>query len=346
MLLMHIGKVRRILIVKLSAIGDVVCGLPILCALRQRFPHAHISWLVEKAGGKLLAGHRALDELIVLPRGWLKYARLVWSLHTGLRRSRVDVVIDVQGLARSAIAGLISSARVRIGFASPEAREGSAWTYTHAVAPTAAHVVDRNLELLTPLGIHAAPAQFELPESATDKAWAVRLIRERRLEGGFAIINPGAGWGSKRWEMPRFAEVAYSLGATFRLPSLVIWAGVEEKAWAEQIAAASGGYASPAPPTSLTELASLCRRATLFLSSDTGPLHIAAAVGLPCVGLFGASSGSRNGPYGDKHIVLQKVELTGPSRMRRGADNEALRKITSEEVVAACGCLLNRRLAA
>src|SRR5580698_93646 len=135
----------RILIVRLSAIGDVLHGLPVLCALRDALPHAHLAWVVEGRTADLLAGHPALDELIVVPRRWLKSPRAVLDLWRRLH-GRFDVSIDIQGLTKSAVAAWLSGAPVRIGLAAPAGRELSPWLNNHRVAPTATHVVDRNLE--------------------------------------------------------------------------------------------------------------------------------------------------------------------------------------------------------
>ena len=145
----------RILLVRLSAIGDVIHGLPVLCALRERFPEAHLSWVVERTAATLLKDHPALDELIVLPRGWLKSPGEVWRLRERLRGLRPDVTIDLQGLTKSAIAARLSGCRRRIGFGDEKGRELSPWLNTELVDAPAAHVIDANLQLLAPLGIHA-----------------------------------------------------------------------------------------------------------------------------------------------------------------------------------------------
>jgi ADP-heptose:LPS heptosyltransferase len=217
--------------------------------------------------------------------------------------------------------------------------------YTEQVAARAPHVVDRYLELLAPLGVDRPEAQFELPRFVEAEAAVDRWLPELALGGPFATINPGAGWPSKVWPAERYAEVARHLGAARGLPSLVVWAGDTERQWAEQIVAGSAGYARLAPRTSLRELAVVCRRACLFVGSDTGPLHLAAAVGTPCVGLFGPMPGERNGPYGRQHLIVQKVCLQGSSRARRTANNDSMLAIAVEDVCTACDTLLARRIA-
>jgi lipopolysaccharide heptosyltransferase I len=332
----------RILIVRTSAIGDVLHGLPVLCALRNRWPQAHLSWVVETRAAELLRGHAALDELVVVPRGWLRSPQAVFALRRQLRRLSPEVALDLQGLTKSAVAARLSGASRRIGFSAPDARELSRWFYTEQVRSQATHVVDRCLELLRPLGIDRPAVRFDLPTNQAAVGAARRWQEQLRLGRRFATLNPGAGWPSKLWPAERYAAVAQHVGQVWGLRSLVVWAGQVERTWAETIVAGSGGHAVPAPPTSLTELAALCRLAALFVGSDTGPLHLAAAVGTPCVGLFGPMPAERNGPYGPNHIVLQRVCLQGSSRARRRANNDSMRAIEVADVCRACDAILAR----
>jgi lipopolysaccharide heptosyltransferase I len=334
----------NILIVRLSAVGDVVHGLPVLCAIRDFIPRARLTWLVEERAAGVLRGHTALDRLITVPGGWLRNPAAIWRLRRELRRVRPEIAIDLQGLTKSAAAAWLSRAGVRIGFDRPEGRELSRMLNTRRVTTSATHVVDRYLQLLEPLGIRRPPVRFDLPRHSEDEATIGRFIRDRGLASGFAVINPGAGWPSKRWPVERFAAVAKHLGQQRYLPTVVTWAGAEEWAMADRIITTSAGTAHIAPQTSLGELAELARRAKLFISADTGPLHIAAAVGTTCIGLFGPMPGERNGPYGAQHITLQNARLEGSSRSRRNASDATMRTISIEEVCAACDQILDRAL--
>jgi lipopolysaccharide heptosyltransferase I len=329
-------KSPRILIVRLSAIGDAIQTMPVACALRERFPAAFLAWAVESRAAALLRGHEALDELIELSRGWLKSPRGVWRLHRRLRDLQFDTAIDVQSLTKSAILTWLSAAKRRIGFGNPGGRELSKWFNNQLVDPKAVHVVDCYLELLRPLGIQSPAVRFQVPEHEADRAEAERIIGQLGLAAGFAIVNPGAGWPSKLWPTDRYAAVARHLGDAWHLPTLVVWAGPGERAMAEQIANAAGATVHTAPPTTLPQLAAICRRATLFIGSDTGPLHLAAAVGTPCVGLYGPWPASRHGPYGPQHIALQKMFFEGSARGRRTAPAIYMESITTEMVCEAC----------
>ena len=333
----------RILIVRLSAIGDVIHGIPVACALREHFPQSHIAWMVEGRSADLLRGHKAIDEIINVPRGWLKSPAFVWRLRGQLRRERYDVAIDMQGLTKSALVAWMSGAKRRIGFSGWEGRELSARLNNELVAATTRHVVDINLELLRPLGITSPTVRFDLPETSADRAMAERLVAESPLRGGFAVINPGAGWPSKWWPRDRFAAVARYLGEREATPSLIVWAGPQEREWAEEIVSLSQGHARLAPATTLTELAAICRRARLFIASDTGPLHVAVAVGTPCVGLYGPVPAERNGPYGPQHASIQKMCLPTRSRERRTAGPESMEAIGVDDVCQACRRVLGQR---
>jgi heptosyltransferase-1 len=333
----------RILIVRLSAIGDCIHTMPALCALREHLPGAFLGWVVEGRSGDLLREHTALDELIIVPRGWLKSPRLVWQLRRRLRQLRFDVAIDAQGLTKSAVAAWLSGAPRRIGMAGFDGRELSPWLATEHVEPRATHIVDRNLELLRPLGITTPNVDFGLPRPPAEEARADEIVAAADVSANFVIVNPGAGWSSKLWPPERFAAVARYLGHDRGLTSLVVWAGPQEKAMADRIVVASEGYARMAPATSLTELAALLRRARLFVGSDTGPLHLATAVATPCVALFGPMPAERNGPYGAGHVAVQKMCLAGSSRSRRTAGPESMLAITVEDVAGACDKVLGRR---
>ena len=332
----------RILIVKLSAIGDVIHATPVLCALRERFPKAYLAWAVEKAGGTLLEGHRALDELIVLPRGWLKSPKRVWQLRRRLHGLRFDVAIDVHSLTKSAILARLSGAPRRIGFGNRWGRELSPWLNNQRVDTNGPHMIEHNVGLLQPLGIERPRIRFELPPYEAEQATIDQYVAETDVAQGFCLINTGAGWPSKLWPSHRYAAVARHLLQAWAMPSVVAWAGDEERAMAERIVAASDGAARLAPPTTLRELACLARRATFFIGSDTGPLHLAVAVGTPCVGLHGPWPAERHGPYGPDHIALQKMFFEGATRMRRRLPPEFMEAIVVEDVVEACDRILGR----
>jgi ADP-heptose:LPS heptosyltransferase len=288
----------------------------------------------------LLEGHEALDQLIALPRGWLKSPGGVWRLRRLLRRLRFDVAIEAQGLTKAAILAWLSGAPRRIGFGRPWGRELSRWFNTETVDTPGPHIVQRNLQLLGPLGILSPEARFSVPEHPQDRQAAAEIIARAGLERGFAVMNTGAGWPSKLWPADRFAAVAAHLGIDWNLPTLVLWAGEEEREIGQRLVAGAQRHAQLAPPTTLTQVAALARQAKLFISSDTGPLHLAAAVGTRCVGLFGPWPRDVHGPYGPGNIALQKAQFAGSTRQRRTAPPQLMEAITVADVCQACDRIL------
>jgi ADP-heptose:LPS heptosyltransferase len=290
----------------------------------------------------LLHNYPGLDRLIVVDRNYLKSWRELAAVRRQLRGLACDICLDPQSLTKSSVLGWLSGAKRRIGFAGPQGRELSLWLNNERVVPRRTHIVDRQMELLRPLiGDRRLEPRFELPCEHHDTI--DHFLREARLEPSFAVLNPGAGWDSKLWPPDRFAQVAQYLGARHRLPSAVVWAGDRERAWAEQIVAQSAGNARLAPSTSLPELASLFRRSRLCVAGDTGPLHLAAAVGTPCVGLYGTTRPVDSGPYGPQHESVQAYFHRGTARQRRRAANEAMQAIAVAQVTKACDRILSQR---
>lgn len=337
---------RSIVVVKLSAIGDVLHGIPVAVALKRSFPSTRIGWAVEGRAADVLAGHPAVDHLFRLPRGWLKSPSAVLTLRRQLRAFAPDVAIDLQGLLKSGVATWLSSARMRIGFARPAAREGSWLASTNTVKPVATHVVDRNCDLLVPLGVRESRPAFDMPRWPISRERMLQWLSGQRLPEPPVLINPGAGWASKRWPAERFAAVARCLHRRHGIRPLVVWGGGEERGVAERIAADSCGEAIVTPQTTLQDLGELFRLARLVISGDTGPLHLAAAVGTPCVGLFGPVPAARNGPYGSQHLCVEPPEALRPTWEDRKTDTAAMAGIGVERVVAAVEQLLARTKAA
>jgi len=337
---------RSIVVIKLSAIGDVLHGVPVAVALKRAFPSARIGWAVEGRAADVLAGHQAIDHLFRLPRGWLKSPSAVIALRRQLRAFEPDVAIDLQGLLKSGIASWLTGARMRIGFARPVARERSWLFTTNRVKPAATHVVDRNCDLLVPLGIRESRPTFEMPTWPVSRERVRRWLADLRLPEPPIVINPGAGWASKRWPIDRFAALARAIGRRLDRRVLVVWGGAAEQEAAERIAADAYGAAITAPETSLQDLGELFRVSRMLISADTGPLHLAAAVGTPCIGLFGPVSGSRNGPYGRRHVSVEPPVGLRPAWGDRKTDTLAMGGIEVDAVLAATKTLLSRAQAA
>ena len=333
----------RFLITRLSAIGDCVLTMPLACALRDAYPHAWIGWVAERAGASLLQGHPAIDHLVIAPKGVLKSPKRLWNLRKELQALRPDVTLDPQGLLKSSVLAWLSGAKQRIGFRPPLGRERSHWFNNSLITCTERHVVHRYRQLLTALDVEPTPVRFDVPAPLQNqRSIAAWLYSQNLADRPLALINPGAGWDSKIWPAERFAAVARFLEAEQDLRTVVVWAGELERVWAKQIVREANGAASLAPNTSLPDLAALARRATLFVGSDTGPLHLAAAVGTPCVGIYGPTDPAECGPFGVHHKSVQSFLQTGSSRERREAENIAMKAVEVEQVTAACQEVLRR----
>ncbi|MFO0821455.1 MAG: glycosyltransferase family 9 protein [Pirellulales bacterium] len=333
---MALSPEPHVLIVRLSAIGDCILTMPMATAIKRRYPGARITWVVEKNAASLLQNHKSIDQLIELPRGWLKSPSTLLKLKRTLRQSKFDVAFDPQSLTKSALVAWLSGASRRIGLARPIGRE-LAPTLNHVrIEPTFEHVVDRQLEMLSAIGVRLPEVQFDVPESLAAKHWVTTWLDQSPLAAGFVVMNPGATWDSRLWPTARFGQLAARIAEATGLRSLVTWGGARERGLAQEIVDHSLGQASMAPETSLPELASVLRRAQLYIGSDTGPMHLAAAVGTSCVGLFGTTRPEVSGPYGIGHRAVQAYYQAGTSRERRSAPNTAMLAITIDMALEAC----------
>jgi heptosyltransferase-1 len=354
-------NVKRILIVRLSAMGDVIHTLPAAQIIRDAFPHAHIGWLIEERWAELLCaagfprrGERSplrplVDEVhTVNLKSWrksifsfstLQSIATVWN---DVRSTRYDVAVDLQGALRSAALAHWSGAPVVYGAAEPRESPACVW-YTRKVVASGRHVIEQNVSLAEAI-VHHVQHPVKVPAARLPVDAATESRMEHRLAGfgitKFAMLNPGAGWGAKRWPPERYGEVARGL-ADFGLPSILNYGPGEE----ELVRAAEAASGNTARPMScgLTELIALTRRARLFVGGDTGPLHLAAALGVPVVAIYGPTDPARNGPYGTRSIVLRNAESV-TSHTRRTEADEGLLAIRSEAVVAAARKLLSESL--
>ncbi|MGI9447853.1 MAG: glycosyltransferase family 9 protein [Pirellulales bacterium] len=334
----------RFLISRMSAIGDTVLTLPVACALRARFPEAFIGWAVEEKSSAMVVGHPCVDQVFTLPRGWFLSLKKCKSLRDELRAHRFTVSIDCQGNTKSSLACWLSGARHRIGCRGQYGTELSTYLNNILVTPERPHLTDRCVELLAPIGLTNPEIDWQLPGNEGVEHAAAKLLADLPLQGQFAIINPGATWESKLWEMDRFAAVARYLGERRGLKSLVVWGSNRELDFANQIVSAADGHAVLAPRTSLQELVAVLRQGTIFISSDTGPLHMSVAVGTPSIGLYGATRPADCGPYGSPHAGIQVRYESGSRNERRKADNSAMREISVERVCCECDHVLDASL--
>ena len=302
----------NVLIVRLGALGDVIHAVPAAAALRRAFPGAGIDWLVDAKHRDIVDLVTAIDRAIPLERptlsGWTQVLR-------SLRQTSYDVAIDLQGLMKSAVLARASGAARVVGFSIWHLREKTARPfYSEAHDAEGGHVIRKNLRLLRALGVEDDEIRFplaDLPSQALDD-----LRRRIPPDRPFALINAGAAWPNKRWPPGRFGELATFLKEACGMTPVVLW-GPGEEGLADAVIAASSNAAVAAPPTRVADVVALARAAALVVSGDTGPLHIATAVGTPTVSLFGPTDPERNGPYAPDDITVSKYETCGCHYDRR-----------------------------
>ncbi len=318
------GRLRdRLLVVRLSAMGDIIHGMPAIAALRRAKPNLQIGWLVEERWAELLCARdserlaarserKPLADWVHVARfsSWRKslFSRETWreirSRRREVRARRYEIALDLQGAIRSALAARATGATIRIGSSQP--REGPArMFYTHAIDMQGAHVIEQALSLASELA--GQPLEYVQPPFPVDpvaEGWADHLFE---MLGGkpMTILNPGAGWGAKCWPPESFGAVARALAD--RGMAVLVNHGPGEEALAGAVRNSSGGVAVPLK-CSVGELIALTRRARLFIGGDTGPMHLAAALRVPVVALFGPTRPERNGPFGTPNVVLRSPE--------------------------------------
>ena len=335
------------LIVKLGALGDIVHAIPVAAALRRAYPAARIDWLVSAKHREILDLVPVIDRRLAIgDRGAAGDGAGILAAIRELRRGQYDVALDLQGLVKSAVFARSSGAARVIGFASHYLRERLArpfYTEVHNPGgggmyhPDETHVVWTNLGLLAPLGIRVAAPEFPIDHVESDAAREVAA----RTEGRYAVLNPGAAWPTKRWDPSRLAAIAAALRDEHALRSVVIW-GPGEESLAREVVASSAGAATLSPRTSIADLVALARGAALFVSGDTGPAHIAAAVGTPIVGIYGPTRPSRNGPWSPDDVTVSRDGVCQCHHLRRcKLETMCLADIQVDEVHAA----IERRLA-
>jgi heptosyltransferase-1 len=315
---------RRILLVKPSAIGDVVHTLPVVASLHRRYPAIPIDWLVEEEAAPLVRGHPAVAEIVVSGRHrWLhelrnrrKAAGALKEMRGFLRElaaRRYDVVLDLQGLLKSALYVLGARAPMRVGLA--DGREGATWILTHRVPvpPQPVHAVERYLALATAVGAGESVREFQIPVEARDVEVARALLSD--CPRPRVVLHPAARWRTKLWEESRWRSLAEALAADGM--GVILTGGAADGDLAANIAAG----VSPAPRSlvgrlSLKQLAAVLGEVDLTITVDSGPMHIAAAMGTPVLALFGPTDPARTGPLGPG-TVLQRSLPCIPCLQRR-----------------------------
>jgi 3-deoxy-D-manno-octulosonic-acid transferase/heptosyltransferase-1 len=349
------GDPRSILIVKLSAIGDVVHTLPLLEVLRKNFPGATIDWLVEEEAGRIIEGHEAIDRVIVSrrkswQRGLLKRgsaidsAREILRFLRELRSRKYDLVIDMQGLLKSGVLTGLSRGLRKIGFTW--AREGSSLFLSETpfrVDQHGQHAIERYLRTADILGCAEKSWQGRIPVRESDRVQVEALLREHGLTGkALVALNPMARWETKLWEEERFTLLAERLEAELGL-SVVFTGSAGDRPVIERILGRRSGVGlNLAGQVGLKALAHLYSLCSVVVSTDTGPMHIAAAMNRPVVALFGPTAPWRTGPYGQGHRVIRVEMECSPCFRKTCGHGNCMKAITVEEVFRAVEAAVNQ----
>ncbi len=331
---------KRFLVIRLSSIGDIVHALPAVSALGESFPGSEIDWIIERRYAALLAGNPFIHRVVEVDTlGWRRRLFSAVTLEEiaratlDLRHAAYDAVLDFQGLWKSALIARLSRASARVGFAEYWLREaGAAVFYTDRVSPRARkHVIEMNLALAESLGASAGKWRFPLPRDPKDELAVEKSLAEAGVRD-FIIVNPGGGWMAKRWAPENYAELIRRLERE-RTGRILLTGSPEEEDLIREVLDRAAPSASGHFPSTLTQLIALARRAKLFIGGDTGPLHLAAAVGTPIVAIYGPTHPDRNGPFSPADITLTNF---GPiNHTRRGHDPAYLPGISVEAVLEA-----------
>jgi 3-deoxy-D-manno-octulosonic-acid transferase/heptosyltransferase-1 len=333
----------NILIVKLSAIGDVLHTLPSLTELRKLYPEAHITWVVEEAAAELIKNHPALDVVLISRRrSWMKDftsgeirrpLREILSFVRELRQRPYDLVIDFHGLLKSSLIVLISSGKRKLGYDSLQELSG---LFLNEKIPEDMnkHAVDRYLDFPRYLGAKTGRAEFALPVGSAAEAKTRLLLQKYDLEDkNYIAINPVALWETKLWDNEKFARLADLIAGKLNIK--VVFTGSERKAIEKITSQMSARAVNMGSETSLLDLASLYRKALIVITTDSGPMHLAAAVGTSVVALFGPTDPARTGPYGLGHAIIRTPLPCSPCFLKKCSTKKCMQDISPGQVFAA-----------
>lgn len=317
--MMENNNMKKILIVRLSAIGDVIHSLPVAHALRQAHPNSQIDWLVEEQAAPLVKLNPYLDNVIILPRKkWkelikrdvVKGIKSVFSFFKKLRGENYDISLDLQGLFKSAINSFLAKPDLRVGPA--DGRELSSFIYQAKVEIPAqkVHRIKKYLHFASAINAESGQVNYGLKITPVIKSRVSRLFARNKVEADkkIVIINPFTNWESKNWFLERYFKLANKL---MELDYYVIFTGSKsDKKAISDFKTKTKNYSNLAGQTDLQELAEVYNRSDLYIGGDTGPTHLAAAVQTPIISLMGPTDPDTNGPYGKGHTVIQDNSLS------------------------------------
>jgi ADP-heptose:LPS heptosyltransferase len=296
-------EIKKILVIKLRAIGDVLLSTPVLKNLRHNFKDAEIDFLTEPPSREIIEGNPFVDNLIIFDRRDKSFSSFL-----NLRRKKYDLVIDLFCNPRSALMTFTSGARYRVGYAF----KGRSYAYNIKLKPRKEvhHNVEFNLDALRSLGLEIVDKNPYLPIDESAEKFAEKFFDENDLDNKLTVaLIPVGTWETKRWELKKFAELGDIIAKNFNAEILIIWGN--EKEFEEVMTISSFMNAKPIipPRTSLKQLSAILKRCSFAIANDTGPMHISAVVGTPTLGIFGPTNPYAQGPFGEKHLWVRNEEI-------------------------------------
>jgi heptosyltransferase-1 len=351
------NKQKEILIVKMSAIGDVIHTLPALNAIRKQFPDARITWLVEEAAADIVLGHKALDRVIVSKRKqWIKE---LFSLKCGhaiknirnflkeLRNTKYDMIIDFQTLFKSGIMVMLAKGKRKIGFnKGMDHAESSHIFYNERIRPVSMeiHALERGLLLLKSLNIPCKKIEYDLPVTNKEKLNVDNLLRQKDIdpEKPIICINPQATWETKLWDSKKFADLSDRLKKKYHAQIVFTGGKSDQEAVNDIVSMMKLPGINLAGLTTLKTLAALYEKAALIVTTDTGPMHLAAAMGTKVVAIFGSTAPWRTGPYGSNNFIVRSDIYCSPCFKRECSTKECMENINVDDVMKGVKQLMDR----
>jgi lipopolysaccharide heptosyltransferase I len=351
----HNASLTKILVIRLTSLGDVLLATPAVQAIKKNFPSANISWLVEGNVAGLLAHQDFVDHVIEFPRAklerslrngrLLQAARTFSAFFRRLREEEYDAVLDLHGIMKSAVFVKMARTRRRIGFDAIFAKEASWMVYNEKVGggDRRMHKVERGRLGASFLGAEAFPKP-NLRTSAEADRYVDDYLKRSGIASPLFVVNPFCSRGSefKRWELAKYGELIGRLGKETGATTMIVWGPGEEKE-ARRLREMGGDHAVLSCPTTVSQLLSLMKRTDLYVGGDTGVMHLAALAGVPVVAIFGPTDHLVNGPYGEGHTIVRKEQSCTPCRDKDCESRECIRSIGVDDVYAASLAALDAR---
>lgn len=330
-------KIQKIIIIKLGSIGDIVHTLPTLNALREKFPNAYISWIAKEEFSGLLLQHPSLDQVIPLSftGSRIKVITGVFKIIRKIRKERYDVLLELQGDLRGGLISFLSGVPLRLGYCAGSSRVEKISTIFNNVKirEGKGHILESNLNFAKKLGAKPEKISFCLYAGEGEREYIGSFLEREGINNKkIVIVHPGTTWITKRWPVKSYAHLIDKIKAHFDDIEVIITYSPNEKELAEKLKGIAQYPPLISPPTTLRQLVALIERCIIFISSDTGPLHIAAGLGKKVIGLYGPIDPVRNGPYGTESIIIRKDINCSPCWRKKCTELTCMKSITVDEV--------------